>query len=201
MAIPLAKGADKKPQPVPLLVRPNQSVEIMGMKVPAASQPCANWGWAVAVELMLRAQGVSLDQKFWVTKADGGEACVAELRPMEELARVVDGEYLLDVNRKVRLQAQVTTGAPRVPDELIVRLREGMPLLFLWNGHPFVMYGLVYDEYIGPNNARIFQIREIKLLDPLVNEGDAQRRTSFVRERDDAAQIDGVLSVQATPVE
>lgn len=194
-------AADKKPPTVPLLLRPNQAVQIDGLKVPPPVQKCENWGWAAGLELMLRLQGVDLDQRYWVTKVDGGELCMPQLRPLEELAGFVDGEYLLDVGHKVRLKARYTKGAPTVPDDMIVSLREGSPWLFFWKGHPYLMIGLSYDEYVGPNNARIFQLKEIKLLDLLTTEDDPKRQVSFVRGRDDAADIDGTMRVQALPIE
>jgi len=196
-----AHAGDKKPSLPPLLSRPNQAVTLIGLSVPAAAQKCENYGVAVGLELMLRMQGVNLDQKYWVTKMDGGEVCVTELRPVQELADLINGDYKLEPNHSIRLTAKVTQGAPTVPDDLILSLRAGSPWLFLWKGHPYLMTGITYDEYIGPNNARIFQIKEIKLVDPLVTEDAPQRQVSFVRGRDNPGDIDGTLRVQAVPVD
>jgi hypothetical protein len=192
----------KKPTPQPtLLARPNQAVDIRGLKVPEPAQKCENFGWAAGLELMLRLQGVKLDQKYWITKIEGGELCQEQLRRMDELAQAVDGEYQLDSGPKVRLKTTYTQGAPAVLDEMIVAIREGSPWLLVWKGHPYLVDGLLYDEYIGPNNARIFMVREIKLLDPLVAQDDARRQVTFVRGRDNLADVDGTMMVRATPVE
>ena len=195
-----AWAGDQKPG-VTLLARPNQVVDINGLKVPELAQKCENFGWAAGVELILRLQGVSLDQKYWVTKMDSGEVCQQQLRPMDELAQVIDGEYLLDVGRKVRLKTRYTTGAPTVLDEMIVSIREGSPWLFIWKGHPYLVDGLMYDEFIGPNNARIFMVKEIKLLDVMATPDDPQRQVTFVRGRDSLDQVNGTMTVRATPVE
>jgi hypothetical protein len=192
---------DKKPQGATLLARPNQIVDINGLKMPELAQKCENFGWAAGVELILRMQGVSLDQKYWVTKMDSGEVCQQQLRPMDELAQVIDGEYLLDPGRKVRLKAKYTHGAPTVLDDMIVSIREGSPWLFVWKGHPYLVDGLMYDEFIGPNNARIFMVKEIKLLDVMATPDDPQRQVTFVRGRDSLDQVDGTMTVRATPVE
>lgn len=194
-----APADDKKMGPI-LAARPNQTVEIKGLKVPAPVQKCENFGWAAGLELMLRMQGVALDQKYWVTKMEGGELCITQLRPMEELAGVVNGEYLLDVGRKVQLQARITHGAPTVLDDFIVSLREGSPFLLVWKGHPYVVYGMTYDEFIAQNNARIFMVKEIKLIDPLAAADDPQRQVSFVRGRDNLGDVDGTMMVRAVPV-
>ncbi len=197
-----AWAADNKPQPQPtLLARPNQAVDINGLKVPTPAQKCENFGWAVGLELMLRMQGVQLDQKYWITKIEGGELCQEQLRPMEELAQAVDGDYQLDSGAKVRLKTSYTKGPPTVLDDLIVSIREGSPWLFVWKGHPYLVDGLLYDEYIGPNNARIFMVKEIKLLDPLAAPDDAQRQVTFVRGRDNLEEIDGTMTVRAIPIE
>ena len=196
-----AAWAVDKPPAVTLLSRPNQTVDITGLKVPAPAQNCANFGWAAGLELILRMQGVRLDQKYWITKMEGGELCQEQLRPIDELAQAVDGEYLLDVGHKVRLRTKYSKGAPTVLDDLIVSIREGSPWLFVWKGHPYLVDGLMYDEFIGPNNNRIFMVKEIKLLDPLVAPDDAQRQVTFVRGRDNLDEIDGTMTVRATPVE
>ncbi len=138
---------------------------------------------------------------YWITKLEGGELCIAQLRPMEELANLINGEYLLDVGRKVRLETTYTNGAPTVLDDLIVSLREGSPFLFLWKGHPYVVYGMTYDEFIAQNNARIFMVKEIRLIDPLAAPDDPQRQVSFVRGRDNLDEVDGTMMVRAVPVE
>jgi hypothetical protein len=51
----------------------------------------------------------------------------------------------------------------------------------------------VYDEYIYPNDQRMFQIKEIKLVDPLLT--GKERERSFVNGRDDLAEIGGVFEV------
>lgn len=193
--------ADDKPKVVPLLKRPNQAVDINGLKVPQPAQKCENFGWAASLELILRMQGVALDQKYWVTKLEGGELCQEQLRPIEELAQAVDGEYQLDSGSKVRLKLKSTVGAPTVLDDLIVSIREGSPWLFVWKGHPYLVDGLVYDEFIGPNNARVFIMKEIKLLDPLAAPDSAERQVSFVRDRDNLQDVDWTMTVRATPIE
>ncbi len=201
LVLAVRAGADDKKMGPMLLPRPNQTVEIKGLHVPVPAQKCEDFGWAAGVELMLRMQGVALDQKYWVTKMEGGELCIEQLRPMEELANVVNGEYLLDVAHKVKLETKYTVGAPTVLDDLIVAIREGSPWLLVWKGHPYVVYGMTYDEYIAQNNARIFMVKEIKLIDPLAAPDDPQRQLSFVRGRDNLDEVNGTMIVRAVPVE
>ncbi len=197
-----ASAGKKKPNSAPLLARPNQTVEITGLQVPTPAQKCENWGWAAGLEMMLRLQGVrNFDQRYWITKLTGGELCLDQLESLEELAQLIDGEYVIGVNQKVQLKTRYLNGAPQVLDDLIVALRRGEPSQFFWNGRAYVVVGITYDEYIAPNNARIFMVKEIKLLDPLASEDSTERYLSFVRERDSAGDVAGMMSVQATPVQ
>lgn len=195
-----AGWADNKPKRIPLLKRPNQAVDINGLKVPAPAQKCENFGWAAGLELLLRMQGVALDQKYWITKLEGGELC-RELRPLQELAETVNGEHQMNDGHRVQLQLKYTKGAPAVLDDLIVSVREGSPWLLAWKGHPYLVDGLVYDEFLGPNNARIFIMKEIKLLDPLAAPDSDQRQVSFLRERDNLGDVEWTMTVRAQRVE
>jgi hypothetical protein len=159
------------------------------------AQKCENWSWAAGVETILRTVDVPLDQHYWVQKSDGGEVCRESLAPLEQLARVINGEYVLDDGRKVRLEARYTVGAPVNLDAIILGLRGGRPALLLWKGHAYILYGVVYDEYVAPTGHRLFDIREIKLVDPLYD--DERRLVSFVRDRDDLADIGGTFEVAA----
>ena len=105
---------------------------------------------------------------------------------------------MLDTLHKVRLQSRFTPGAPTIPDDVIAPLRQGRPALLFWKGRALILYGAAYDEYILPNGGRLFQIRELKLLDPLVS-GD-KRQLSFVNGTDDPSQIDGIFEVIVTPL-
>jgi hypothetical protein len=197
----MTHAATKKPTPVPLLKKADQAVEIQGIKVLPPVQKCNNWGWAASIETLLRLQDVRLDQRFWITKLNSGELCLDELASFEDMAQAIDGEYIIGVNKKVQLKTTYARGAPTVPDQMITSLRDGMPMIFFWKGHPYLMVGMTYDEYLGPNNARIFHVKQMKLLDPMAAEDDPQRNVVFVRDQDNIADIDGTMTVQATPVE
>jgi hypothetical protein len=181
----------KKPQLPGVVARPPQTDEIANLPAVAALQPCPNWAWAAGVEMLLEAQGVRLDQRQWVLKANGGEVCLSRVSP-EQLARVIDGDYALASGRKVRLQARWQNGVI-APDDVIMAARRQRPLLLFWRGHPYVAYGAVYNEFIASTGNRMFEISEIKLYDPAgVGEG---RYVTFLRGRDDLNDIQGVMDI------
>lgn len=195
VAIPGSAG--KKPKGAPLARLPNRSAEIADLALPNPAQKCQNWAWAAVVEAILQAQQVPLKQNFWVQKVNGSEICVEALPTPQALGRAIDGRYVLDDGRKMRLQSRYFGGAPTTPDDVIAPLRQGTPLLLFWNERAFLLRAVVYDEYIYPNGQRMFQIMEMKLLDPLAP--PRQREVSFVNGRDDPAEILGILQVTVIP--
>ena len=191
--------AAKKKAKIPLLLNAGVTAELPTPAAATAAQKCENWAWAAGVETLLRAQGVALDQHYWVQKSDGGEICLETLASLEQLARVVSGEYVLDDGRKVRLEPRPVLGARDNLDSIILSLRRGQPTLLVWKGHAYVIYGVVYDEYTTPTGHRFFNIREIKLIDPFYVE-DERRLVSFLRDRDDPGDIGGTFEVTVTPI-
>lgn len=196
LAVPLAAG--KKPKGTPLAKLPDQTAEIPDFNLPAAAQPCTNYAWAVAVETMLRAQNVPLDQHYWVQKANGGELCIDPAPDLDRLTRALNGIYTLNDGRKVKLETQVILGAPTIPDDAIAPLKHGMPLLVFWKSRAYVLRGAIYDEYIYPNGQRMYQVRELKLLDPLAP--PKQREVSFVNGIDDPADIAALVFVTVSNI-
>ncbi len=197
-AAPAWSAKNKKGAPLQLV--PDQSAEIADLFVPPASQDCFNWSWAVGIEAMLRAQRVeTLPQSYFIRKLYPGDLCVDEAVDFERLGRAIDGEYVLDAGRKVRLASRYTPGPPTIPEDLIAPLRQGRPLLLFWKGRAYVLYGVTYDEYLYPNGQRMYLIRELKLVDPL--DKGAGRRVSFVNGKDDPAEIEGILEVTAEPIQ
>ena len=183
-----------------LQVRPAQTAEVPAFTATVAAQKCKNWTWAATLETVLRLQQVQLDQHQLVTKLQGGEVCDDNFTNFEDLPRLVEGEYVLEDGRKVRVSASYLAGAPTNIDDLIVAMRQGRPLILFWKGHAYLLCGLIYDEYIAGGGHRIFVVREMKLRDPYVAAGDKQFVT-FVKDTDDPNDIDGLMQVKVTPVE
>ncbi len=188
--------AGKKPKGAPLVQLPPQTVEIGSLDVPRPAQPCADYAWAAALEAMLRVQDVPLDQHYWVQKAHGGELCVDAQAEVERFPKLIDGTYTLSDGRQVRLEVRAGAGAP-MPDDVIVPLREQRPLLLLWNTRSYLINAVQYQEYIYPNGQRMFQILEMRLIDPLAR----GKEQSFITGRDDPGTIRGFFFVVAAPVE
>ena len=177
-----------------------QTAEIPGLTPIIAAQKCANWSWAASLESVLASQDVQLKQNEFLTRADGGEICKDAPSDFDTLAKATDGEYRLADGRKVRLETRNTTGAPTATDDLIAALRLKRPLIFFWSSHAYLVQGVSYVEMIGANGHRMFAIQELRLLDPLERTPEKQA-VSFARDKDNVADIDGVMDVVVIPIE
>lgn len=184
---------------VPHVVHPGQTVNIPGLTSVVAGQQCQNWAWAAALESILKTQAVELRQNYWIMKSAGGEVCKDDAIDLDALAKLITGEYILSDGQKVRLAATAKAGAPGQVDLLIAAPRSGRPMLFFWKGHPYLYRGMIYDEMVAATGDKEFEIRQLNLLDPYFS-GVEKQAATFKRDLDDAADINGLLDVVATPV-
>lgn len=175
-------------------LRPDQVAELAPGKLATAKQSCENWAMAAGLETMLKKKGVSLNQSFWVMKLNYGELC-ADLPTIDALAKVVNDEFVLEDGRHVRLELQFTPGAPGQVDSIIAGLHDQQVALLIFHGHPYYLAGVTYDEYIGKDGSRLFEIKELRL----ANTFAGKPGIAFVRGRDDPAEIQGIVTVSVTP--
>jgi hypothetical protein len=199
LSLPLR--ADKK-KAVNWMRRPGLVVRLETPLV-VARQKCENWAWAAALETMLQVQDAGIAQEFWIQRINGGEVCLPRADSFENLARFLEsGPYVLDNGRKVRLAVQYGEGAPNSPDDLIASVQRKSPIMLFWRGHPYVIAGVVYDEYLAPTGSRLFEVRELKLLDPFIDPSAgpavSAKRTVF-ESRQEEAKPAAVCVTFATP--
>lgn len=191
-SLALYAGQKQKQQ---FYIKPDQTADLRHPKLVTAKQNCANWGLAAGLETMLAQQKVALDQNFWVMRLNYGEVC-DELPSIEHLTKVVDQEFVLDDGRHVRLELHFTPGAPVNIDDLLAALQRDRPQVLLWRGHPYFLVGATYDERIGRDGTRFFDIKELRLADTFAG----QPAVTFQKNRDDASEINGVVSVSVVPL-
>jgi len=183
------------------MLRPDQKVEIKDLVSTApARQKCENWAWAASLETILQTQKVPLPQSYWVLKADGGEVCKDGSASLSSLRKLINGVYILEDGRKVRLEATTVAGAPEEMDAMIDAPRTGRPLMLLWKGHAYLYRGMVYDEMLAPTGQRWFFVKQLELLDPF-GDGPEKQAATYNRDQDDPNDIAGMVDVVATAVE
>jgi hypothetical protein len=191
-------GGTPLPRP-DVKLNPDQNVDIAGLASATASQKCENWAWAAGLETILRTQNVDLKQKYWIIKADGGEVCKDSF-DLNSLAQYINGEYVLDDGRHVRLEATTISGLPQGVDPFILAPQAGRPLMLVWKGHPYLYVGMNYDELKFASGQREFSVSKLKFLDPFASD-PAKQVVYFDREKDDLADISGMMDVIAEPIE
>ena len=185
-------AADQK-QKQQYYLKPDQTADLAAeTKLNTAKQSCENWAVAAGLETMLQRQNVSLDQSFWVMRLNGGELCLSDLPTIDALTHVVDKEFVLDDGRHVRLEIHFEPGPPVNVDPIIAGLKQQQVTLLLWRGHPYYLTGVTYDERIGRDGTRFFEVKEIRLANTYPN----LPGVTFQKGRDDPAEIQGILSVK-----
>jgi hypothetical protein len=177
-------------------LKANQTAELHDPKLVTARHDCVNWALAAGLETMLTRQKVALDQNFWVVRLNYGEICVEKMPSVESLAKAVNQEFVLEDGRHVRLELRFLPGAPTTAnlDEVLAGLKNQQPSLFIWHGHPYYLVGATYDENIGGNGLRIFQVKEFRLADIFAGKPAA----AFQRGRDNVDEVDGILSIRVS---
>jgi len=185
------QAADKKQQQQYYL-KPDQTADLTaGAKMITAKQNCENWALAAGVETLLRLQNVPLDQNFWVMRLNGGEVCVDTLPTIDALTLVVNKDFVLDDGRHVRLEVRFVPGPPVNIDAVIAGLKLQQVSLLVWCGHPYYLTGITYDERIGRDGTRFFEVKELRL----ANTYAKLPGITFEKGRDNPDEIAGILNV------
>lgn len=186
-----------KPKPRPTLVKLDPQTEtIDDLKLIDPKQSCLNWEWASIVENSLSRQGLALSQTDLILKANGGEVCVLAAIELTEIKKAVEGIYVQPDGSKVEVDAIVLPGVPRDVGYLLGRIRDQRPILILWRGHPYALKAIEYDEYVYPNDQRMYEARKLMLLDP-----ESGKLVTFDKEKDNALDLGGTLEVRVGPVQ
>lgn len=177
------------------------SAQLPEFAVVAPAGNCSSWGWAAATESILALDAVKVDQHVLVQKAFGGELCDDNAPNFRKLGDAVNGEYVLTPKKKMRVIARVfPAGATIGAEDLIAAVRRGRPMIFFWRMHAYVAIGVAYDEYIGANGSRMWEVRELTLLDPTAAD-EEHRHVSFQKDRDDMREINGAMEFVLVPME
>src|SRR5215470_20167922 len=96
LGVLLYAGDKKKTR---FFLKPDQTADLSSTMLVTAQQNCENWALAAGLESLLARQDVSLDQKFWIMRLYYGELCDNRLPSMEQLALVVNQDFVLDDGR------------------------------------------------------------------------------------------------------
>lgn len=194
--------AGKKKPMGNMMRKPDQKVEInnAGAALGTANRKCENYVWAAIVETMMRGQQVPIPQNDWAERTSNGMRCYPSLDDYAQRAQALNGDYTLNDGKKVHIHAEFFPGTPQ-PDAMIYSLRIGRPLMVVWNGRPYMLYGLLYDELIHTTGkAKQYVVREMQLLDAALPP-DAKSRALTIKKDETTDQIAGLSGVMQVTVE
>jgi hypothetical protein len=170
-------------------------VDIEGLAVATPERNCENWAWAAALQTVLRAQKLELPQSHWVDRANGGR-CEDSAPTLDETKRLIEREYRDEDGTRLHITTKLIPGAPRTIDELLTSLAAARPVLLYWRSHAYVLQGILYDEAVYLTGNKLYEVRELRLLDPAAPGSPIK----FVKGSDDSEEINGVLLVTVGPV-
>jgi len=174
-----------------------QSVSLSKADLKPAERPCENWSWVAGITDMAEASGASIAQQYLVDRLYGGSVCLQSAGDFGDLAQRISHDYVLPDGQKFRLSAQFSAGAPSQADPLIMAMRQNRPLMLIWRNHSYLLTGMTYDEYIAPTGNKMFMVTTLTLFDPEADEG--KREQSFVRDRDNPDDLNGLLELFIYP--
>jgi len=81
-------------------------------------------------------------------------------------------------------------------EDIIGSLIAQRPLLMDWNGHLYVLYGAIFDDYKYYSGADEHVIHTLLLVDTRFS--DDRRYVTFNRQTDDWAKVSGLLALTIT---
>jgi hypothetical protein len=110
---------------------------------------------------------------------------------IDALELVVNRDFVLDDRHHIRLEIYFESGPPVNVNPVIAGLKLQQVSLLLWRGHPYYLTGVTYDERIGRDGTRFFEVKEIRL----ANTYPKLPGVTFQKGRDDPAEIQGILRV------
>lgn len=189
LVAPVVLAGDKRKQNY--VLQPDQSADLAPQTLLTAQQSCENWALAAGLQTLLEKQDVKLDQSFWVMRLNYGELCVQQLPSIERLTDVVNKEFVLDDGRHVRLELHFDPGPPTNMDRLLAGLKRDQPSLLLWHGHPYYLIGATYDERIGRDGSRMFEVKELRLAETFAKVPGV----TFQKGRDNPDEIEGIITL------
>lgn len=171
-------------------------VEVPGLEVQKAQKPCDNWAWWAAIKSIFEQQNLSLPQSYFVDRSDGGACLNDDDHPLNlyDVASSASGDYAQPDGR--RFHSEVALGQTAVPAPMIVSaLRAGRPMLMVWNKRPYLIQGILFDDYVYPGPQHSFVAKELRLINPASGE-----KVKLALDNQTASEITGTLDIVITEV-
>ena len=176
----------------PGFIRKPGTAQVQNFAVVKPAFECSNWAWAAATQSILALDQVAVDQHDLVQRIFGGELCLDTPLDLEKMGRMVGGIYPVGPKLKMKVVARVIPAGGTISAEaLLTGIKRERPMIVFWKSRAYVAVGAAYDEWIGPNGARLWEVKELTLFDPV-----AQTTVTFQKGRDDVADLGGAMDYQ-----
>ena len=168
---------------------PNQEVRVAALPsvVAASTSESATLTASVATAVMERDVCCDRNSALEDQVASSGQLS------LKDLGEKLRGKYYLSSGLPILVDEQYWPAASVSPEGIIGFLMAQRPLLMLWNGRLYVMYGAIFDDYKYYSGANVHVIRTLLLVDTRFS--DQRRYVSFNRQSDDWGRVTGVLAL------
>ena len=186
-----ANGQDDVPY-TGYIIHPNQEVRVASLPstVAASTDEPAVLAASVATAVM--------EKDVCCGRSSALEARIpaAKKVSLKELGEKLRGKHYLASGLPIVLADQYWPGTSVSAEDIISSLMAQHPLVMDWNGRLYVLYGAVFDEYIGYNAPNMHVIHTLLLVDTRFS--DRRRSVSFDRQTDDWGKVTGLLALAIT---
>lgn len=171
---------------------PNQQVQVEALpSVVAASKNKADVMAASVATAVIDPEICCGRKSALVDRVD-----LANGRSLMLLGEKVRGKHYLDSGLSVVVTEQYWPVASVPAEDIISSLAAQHPLLMVWSGHLYVVYGAVFDEWRCSNCPNMHVIKKLLLLDTRFSDG--RRYVAFNRQTDDWGKVTELLALTVT---
>jgi hypothetical protein len=174
------------------VVHPDQELEVTSLPSITASSPGANAVLIASLATVIMQPDVCCDPDSAL------EAQIPSARnlSLKDLGEKLRGKHYLGSGLAIEVADQYWSGASVNVEDIIAALIAQHPLLIDWNGHLYVLYGAVFDEYLYSNGTTQLVLKTLSLIDTRYS--DERRYVSFNRQTDDWGKLTGLLTLTIT---
>jgi len=175
-----------------VLTRPNQEVRVAPLPALVADSKNGSDVMLASVAIAVMDPAVCCGRK----SALEDQAALAEGSSLKELGEKLRGKHYLDSGETIFVADQYWSGAAANAGSIVASLAMQHPLLMDWDGHIYVVYGAVFDEYRYSDGVISDVIKKLLLVDTRFS--GKRRYVAFDRQTDDWGKVTGLLQLTVT---
>jgi hypothetical protein len=174
------------------VVHPNQEVRVASLPSTVASSTSESAVLTASLTTAIMQPDVCCDRNSAL------EARIPSARNMslKDLGEKLRGKHYLESGLSVQVTDQYWSGASVNIEDIIISLTAQHPLLMEWNGHLYVVYGAVFNEYVYNSGLIQHILKTLLLID--VRFSDQRRYVTFNRQTDDWGKVTELLALTVT---